>query len=242
MTGSYGSTGDSVGRSGSARPLPLPEPPLRDGDVVLRAWAESDAPVVVAGGLDPLVSRFRYSLPTDAPGATRWLAEVAASRIRGERLELAVLLGDLAVGSVSLTEIAHGNAMIRYWLLADARGRGVGTRAVCLLTAWAFGALNLGRLAAFVEPDNNASQRLLERCSFIREGRLRQHMQGRGGRRVDSLIYGLLPADLGPNEQAPRALGRRSHPRLGCETDAAPPDRIVRGGEAGPWDPRRDPG
>jgi RimJ/RimL family protein N-acetyltransferase len=185
-------------------PLPLPERPLHDGDLTLREWGAPDLPVVLSAGLDPVVSRFRYSLPRDFEGAERWLAEVVASRLRGDRLELAVALEGVVAGSVALADIAHGNAMIRYWLLPEARGRGVGTRAVRLVAAWAFTGLGLGRLAALVETDNLASTRLLERCGFVREGLLRLHMEGRAGRRVDSFIYGLLPEDLWPeNPPAP---------------------------------------
>lgn len=87
--------------------------------------------------------------------------------------------------------------MLRYWLMPEGRGRGLATRAAPLLVAWAFCTLRLGRLAAFIEPSNQASRGVLERCGFVQEGFLRQHMTGRDGRRVDTVIYGLLPDDVG---------------------------------------------
>lgn len=56
--------------------------------------------------------------------------------------------------------------------------------------------LELARLWLQIEPENVASQRVAERCGFVREGRLRSHFEGRGGERVDVLIYGLLPGEL----------------------------------------------
>ncbi|MGH2914490.1 MAG: GNAT family N-acetyltransferase [Solirubrobacteraceae bacterium] len=101
------------------------------------------------------------------------------------------------LGSVALVEIAHANAMVRYWLLPVGRGRGLATTALRLLAGWAFSTLGLGRLAAFTEPDNRASAAVLHRCGFVKEGRLRRHMARHDGSRVDCLLYGLLPEDVG---------------------------------------------
>lgn len=43
--------------------------------------------------------------------------------------------------------------------------------------------------------DNHASQRVAERCGFIREGLLRSYEE-RQGRRCDLVVYSLLPDDL----------------------------------------------
>ena len=71
-------------------PLALPDRVLADGEVVLRVWDASDVQVVLAGGLDAIVSRFRYSLPRSPDGARDWIAAVSADRLSGSRLELAV--------------------------------------------------------------------------------------------------------------------------------------------------------
>jgi RimJ/RimL family protein N-acetyltransferase len=174
-------------------PLPLPEPPLSEEALLLRAWEQHDAEVVLAAGLDRLISRYRYSLPRTSDGAQAWIAATTTDRLAGTRLELAIIESDMPVGSVSLTDFDHGNAMLRYWLLPEDRGRGLATRAARLLVAWAFSTLRLGRLAAFIEPDNQASRGVLERCGFVQEGLLRQHMTGHDGNRVDTLMYGLVP-------------------------------------------------
>ena len=43
---------------------------------------------------------------------------------------------------------------------------------------------------------NDVTAAVLERCGFVQEGRLRQHMTGHDGTRVDTLLYGLLPDEL----------------------------------------------
>lgn len=177
--------------------LPLPRPPLSQATLLLRPWQDQDVEVVLAAGLDAMISRYRYSLPRTADAARAWIASVEAERATNKRLELAITDQRTAVGSVALTDLDHGNGMVCYWLLPEGRGRGLATIAVRLLVGWAFSVLELDRLAAFTEPDNTASRAVLQRCAFVREGRLRQHMTDHDGNRIDTLLYSLLPADLG---------------------------------------------
>jgi RimJ/RimL family protein N-acetyltransferase len=166
---------------------------------MLRRWAPADLPDLVAAGADPVVWRFRYSIPRDRHEAVKWLSRLEPDRRAGARLELAIAVADTpeaAVGSISLTEIQHRTAMVRYWLAPEARGRGLATRGVGLLAAWAFHWLGMARLGLHIEPENVASQRVADRCGFVQEGRLRSHGETRDGQRVDVLIYGLLPGEL----------------------------------------------
>jgi len=176
--------------------LPVPDPPLARAQLRLRPWRANDVTAAAAAGNDPLISRYRYSLPKTERAADEWVAACEIDRIAATRLELAIANPVTPVGSVSLTDFEHGNAMVRYWLLPQARGRGLATTSLRLLSAWSFAHLQVGRLAAYVEPDNRASCAVLERCGFVQEGRLRQHMTGHDGTRVDTLLYGLLPDEL----------------------------------------------
>jgi RimJ/RimL family protein N-acetyltransferase len=180
------------------KPVAPPVPRLSDAVIVLREWERADLPVLVAAGRDPVVSRFRYSLPRSDAEALDWICAVERDRLAGERLELAVTVSSTgaAAGSIALADLEHGNGMLRYWLLPDGRGQGLATRAVRLMAGWAFDELGLGRVALFVERENLASQAVAARCGFVLEGVLRQHMEGRDGHRVDSLLYSVLPGEL----------------------------------------------
>ena len=81
-----------------------------------------------------------------------------------------------------------GVAGIGYWLVPEARGRGFATGAVGLLTAWGLGAGRLARIEAWVELGNDASVRVLSRCGFEYEGRLRSFLQF-PTRRTDALVF-----------------------------------------------------
>ena len=65
----------------------------------------------------------------------------------------------------------EGIGDVFYWLAAEARGRGYATKAVRLISDWAFETLELERLELYAHPDNTASQRVAERAGYIREGR-----------------------------------------------------------------------
>jgi RimJ/RimL family protein N-acetyltransferase len=184
-----------------AAELPLPDPPLAGDAVALRPWSADDLPALLVAAADPVVRRYRYSLPGDPVAARAWLAAVELERIEGTRLELAVTTANApsVVGSISLWGFHTRNhaAMVSYWLSPAGRGRGLATGAVRLLAGWAFDVIGQQRLTLHVEIENLASQRVAQRCGFRREGRLRSYQQLRDGRRADVLVYGLLAGELG---------------------------------------------
>jgi [ribosomal protein S5]-alanine N-acetyltransferase len=88
-----------------------------------------------------------------------------------------------------------GTAEVGYWVIPRGRGRGYASSAVALAARWGLGDGGLARIEALVEPENVASQRVLEHAGFEREGHLRSYLVF-GDRRADVLIYSLLPDDV----------------------------------------------
>jgi RimJ/RimL family protein N-acetyltransferase len=181
--------------------LLFPVPPLA-GDVVrLRPWRAADAPAIVLAFTDPVMRRFSWrTTPYTETDASNDLAAQERARRHGEALHLAVVAPrdeTVVLGDVSLAEVRpdQGRAAVGYWLSPAARGRGAAAQAVRLLARWAFAELRLARLELTCGPDNEASQRVAERCGFTREGLLRSHVPFKGTRR-DSVVYGLLPGEL----------------------------------------------
>ncbi len=77
---------------------------------------------------------------------------------------------------------------VGYWLLHEARGRGVATRSVQAATDHAF-ANGIYRIEAHVRLGNTASERVLERLGFEREGvKRRLPAPRRRARRRDALL------------------------------------------------------
>ena len=77
------------------------------------------------------------------------------------------------------------------WIVADRRGAGFATAALELVVDRAFAA-GMERLQATVEPWNVASQRVLEKGGFEREGLLRGYASYGEEPRRDVFLYALL--------------------------------------------------
>lgn len=120
-------------------------------------------------------------------------------RRRGGGLFLLVFrISDNAlVGGVTLSNIRYGasrSAQLGYWVGAPYVRRGYAKAAVQALAAHAFETIELNRLAAACQPENIASQKLLERCGFVREGLARDYLLINGEWR-DHYIYALTARD-----------------------------------------------
>ncbi len=132
--------------------------------------------------------------PYTEEDARRWLEVSEAGRRAGTDLSLLVVdRDDRLLGSTGLHEISEKNrrAEIGYWTDAGARGRGVATRAVRLLSRYAFETLPIERIDIAVEPGNEASRRVAERAGFRKDGFLRAWTE-LNGRQIDVLMHSLL--------------------------------------------------
>lgn len=95
------------------------------------------------------------------------------------------------IGTISLRDIKRGafcSATIGYKLLAEYTGKGYATEMVRALTYSAFKEEGLHRVNAYVQPDNQASVRVLERTGYEREGFARRMIK-LNGQWKDHLLY-----------------------------------------------------
>src|SRR5262249_23847947 len=132
-------------------PLPLPDPPLSDGAVALRPPRHVDASAVTAACRDPEIHRWTFiPQPYRLEDAQGWIASQESARASCESLALLAVdaRDDALLGAVGLTVRSreHDRLEIGYWTAAEARGRGVATTGVLLLTRWAFGVLGARRV------------------------------------------------------------------------------------------------
>ena len=178
--------------------LAYPDPPLTDGTVLLRRWADSDLGCVEDGSRDPDIPEGTTVPATFTPAeGLAWIERQWGRQEKGEGLSLAIAdaASDEALGNINLLFRQRGTVAIGYWLVERVRGRGLGSRAVALLAHWALTDAALERVEALVIPENVPSQRVLEKAGFRREGHLRSYLVF-DTRRADGLIYSLLPGDL----------------------------------------------
>ena len=181
-------------------PLAYPDPPLEDGVVVLRPWQDDDLALVEAASRDDYVALIeRMPVPFEVRAGREWLEERRAQveRDRGWALAMVDAATGRAIGGTGIT-FRHppGAAEPGMWVIAEERNRGVAERATRLVCRWALTAeTGIARVQATVEPWNVASQRVLEKVGFVREGLLRSYGSWRGERQ-DVFLYSLLPSDL----------------------------------------------
>jgi RimJ/RimL family protein N-acetyltransferase len=171
------------------------------GDSIrLRLRADSDTAAIVAACQDPEIPRWtRVPEPYDQAAAAEWAAESGRQQASGEGLHLVIADAgtDEFLGSIGVHNInrAEGRCDIGYFLAPGARGRGVMTRAVRLLSDWAFRNLPVERIEITVQPANAASRAVAERAGYTFEGILRSHTVIKGRRR-DMAMHSLLRGEL----------------------------------------------
>lgn len=100
------------------------------------------------------------------------------------------------IGSISLDKGKGAHvckAELGYVLAKEFWGKGLGTEAVRLAIQDGFTDLEVVKIEAFVDPDNIASQRILEKNGFEKEGYLRKAVVQKGVIR-DRIVYSTLKA------------------------------------------------
>lgn len=147
-------------------------PILREPGLTLRPRRLEDADALTAACQDPEIVRWtRVPSPYTREHALQFTAQSASEAEAGEAVGLlAVDDDDRLLGSMSIMDLraAPGCGEIGYWIAAEARGRGVATRAVRMLTAWAHDELGLDRVEIHIHKDNDASHGVPLRAGYER--------------------------------------------------------------------------
>jgi RimJ/RimL family protein N-acetyltransferase len=158
----------------------------------LRQFDERDLPTVERALSDAEIMRWFDSRGFTPQAFVDYTSERWES---GEAATFAILDGDASVGAIWLDLGPSGRTNIAYWLLAEARGRGLVTKAVVEVARWAFTALGVQRIGLLADPRNASSLDVAERVGFVREGVLRSWAEV-NGERVDHVAFSLLPGEL----------------------------------------------
>lgn len=177
--------------------LSVPADGIRAGDLILRVPVLDDVDALVPAFGDPEL-REAGNLPAFGREALAVsLRDLPALAEAGRLLPLAAV--EVATGEVIGAGILHHLdaerkiVEIGYFVFPAARGRGAATTIARALTEHAF-SLGVERVAAYVNVGNRASERVLERAGFTREGVVRS-MPKPDGRRVDKTLFSLLPGE-----------------------------------------------
>lgn len=174
---------------------------LHGARVLLRPHEAADVPRVHEACADPTTAHWLGTLPRPyrREDAQAYVEGRAEPRARGTGVDWAVADPDTGrlLGTVSLLDLAGGEAELGYWAHPEARGRGLTTEACRLAVRHAFvaegdGGLGLRRLRARAAEGNAASRRVLEACGFTEVGRERARERLGDGSYADTACYDLL--------------------------------------------------
>src|SRR4051812_7982248 len=178
--------------------LALPDDGIGDGAVLLRLPTANDIDGLMPAFTDPEL-REAGNLPdfsrADMEASIPHLPGLMASGRLLPMTALEATAGDVVGGGV-LHHLDAERAIVEigYWVLPHARRRGIATRIARVLAEHAFG-LGVRRVAAYVNVGNVASERVLARAGFTREGVIRSMPKPGGVRRVDKTVFSLLPGE-----------------------------------------------
>jgi RimJ/RimL family protein N-acetyltransferase len=171
---------------------------LLDEELLLRGPRDADIDTIAPAFLDPAVGG-EAGLPPVGADTLRIMLREQLPVMRERGLMAAYVIEDTHSGAIlGGTTFHHFDPMrdvveVGYWLLVDARGRGVATRTVAAMVEYAL-AHGICRVEAHVRPENRASELVLERLGFQREGIKRRYLHHEG-ERVDATLWALVADD-----------------------------------------------
>tara|TARA_Y100000310_G_scaffold251715_1_gene258322 strand:+ start:38748 stop:39269 length:522 start_codon:yes stop_codon:yes gene_type:complete len=139
-------------------------------------------------------SVYRYTLRVPYPytikDAREWIERNMSldKKKKKDEINLAIEVKGDVVGGIGFIKIEKHKAEIGYWIGKRLWNKGIMTRAVKLMTKFAFNNLKLRRIYATINPRNKGSARVLEKCGYVLEGRMKKN-ELKDGVITDSDLY-----------------------------------------------------
>jgi len=176
-----------------------PSAPLSDGFVALRAFTRDDADAVVAACQDPEIPRWTVvPSPYAKIDALDWIESHDGLRAAAHAMPFAVVDAEtgVLVGSMGIHDIdwRSRTGEVGYWVAKEMRGLGIATRALRLVSTYAFVELGLMRLILLADVRNEPSQAVARKAGYVQEGVLRSARELKGVR-ANMALFSLLPTD-----------------------------------------------
>ena len=175
---------------------PTQVPTLNHGLITLRPVRQSDIDEIYRACQDPLIPRFTtVPSPYTMAHATFFVEEQEPARFAAKSELLFVVAqgygeDEKFCGLISFHSVSLGNhvAEIGYWMAAHARGKGIATTAVKMITDYGIQTMGFKRIEALVDVDNEASKSLLISAGYQLEGIMRQKVTRDNGQQIDMAL------------------------------------------------------
>ena len=143
---------------------------------------------------DPEITQFLIvDIPTSRDEEEAWF-DKQKDRANGKIFAIVTLDGNRHIGNIGLHTIDHKHGTATTGTVIgekDYWGKGYGTDAKMVLMNYAFNVLNLRRLTSEVIAFNGRSANYAQKCGYVLEGTLRQHVYVNGAYH-DAFVFGAL--------------------------------------------------
>ncbi|MBS4042205.1 MAG: GNAT family N-acetyltransferase [Chitinophagaceae bacterium] len=152
-------------------------PNLKTDNLYLRQFEDLDLENVYQGLSDPIIIKYygvsyasleatkaqiQYFKDLEANNSGFWWAITAKNN--------GIFYGAIGLYNIDKKEL---NAEIGFWLLTDYWGKGIMLEALLTICDYAFDALKLNKIEAFVETENENSKNLLRKLGFQHNGTMK---------------------------------------------------------------------
>ena len=162
---------------------------IETNNLILRNWQETDAPALYRICRDEALRKSGVTYVESI--------QSAGEAIRSRAKDTGELIGFISLGDMNRYK---GYAELEFAITADCRNRGYATEAVKCMVDYGFSKLGLAVIAAWVRSHNAESLRVLEKCGFVFEGRLRKHARDQS----DTLCYSILREEWEDKQKEPQ--------------------------------------
>jgi RimJ/RimL family protein N-acetyltransferase len=171
-------------------------PTLSYGLVTLRQSNDLDVEDIFHACQDPLIPAFT-TVPADytIDHAIEFVRNDPFSFAERREIRFIIEYGNGAdkkfAGVISLhtINIKNHTAEVGYWMEKSMRGKGIITTAVEVITDYGFATLGFRRIDGLVDVDNLASQKVLTKAGYEKEGILRNKVTRDDGRQIDMALF-----------------------------------------------------
>lgn len=85
----------------------------------------------------------------------------------------------------------HYRAEVGYMILPEYHGKGITTEAVQCVVDYGFNTMQLHSIEGVIGPENEASQRVLQKCGFVKEAHFKEN-EFYDGKFIDAVVYSKL--------------------------------------------------
>ncbi|MBL7934673.1 MAG: GNAT family N-acetyltransferase [Bacteroidia bacterium] len=162
-------------------------------EITLRPWHLDDTSDLVALANNKNIAQFMADVFPHPYTIENGKTFIAFATSNPNSKIFAIIVNNKPVGSIGLhlqTDILKKNAEIGYWIGEAYWGKGIITKAVPQMVDYGFKHLDIVRIFARIFGTNKASQKVMEKCGFILEGKYEKTIF-KNNQFLDELIYAI---------------------------------------------------